>query len=447
MQPTISIAEREEDTQWVESPVTMGRNHLLPDSTIHVRPYFGRKRQVHLHRTEYLIGRDSVCDIRLEDPYLSPRHALLKLSPGGKGYFLEDLSSRNGTFLNGVRVQRAHLPISGVLKVGRSAFSWSRPGAFELPENSPWISADPFLKEQLEKLRKIANSNLPVLLLGETGTGKEILAKMIHDWSTKREREFVALNGGLTGGGLADSELFGHRKGAYTGGDFHRQGAIRLAQGGTLFLDEIADVPMETQIKLLRTLETGEYRALGNDLVEFSDFRLVTATSQNLEQKISTKHFRLDFFYRIAGFVFSIPPLRDRPTDILAIGNALLEKKGFELDKAAEGKLLSNKWHGNVRELKGVLDRAMILAKEDCSGTILPEHIHFQHGRSVSLEIKDKLSSPRTMDEVERELIEISLERNAWSRNVVAKELGIARSTLFEKMKKYGIKDRSSLEL
>lgn len=430
-----------DQTKWLKSPITEKTQRLQPLRDVLFRPYYGAKKRIRILRTSYSIGSDPSCDIHVDDPFVSPQHANLKIAPGGEGYFVEDLNSRNGVFLNGVRVQRAPLPDVGLLRIGRSTFAWQRESTDEL-QNDDWIVADPFMKETLLRLRTVAKSSLSILLLGETGTGKEILANLLHQWSGRATGPFVPMNGALTGGSLADSELFGHQKGAYTGSENSRIGAIRSAHGGTLFLDEIADIPAAAQVKLLRALESGEVKALGSDRPDHADFRLVSATSQNIEAKVAENSFRIDLYYRIAGYVVHIPPLRERPLDILAISKKLLEEKGFELDSEAEGRLLSYSWPGNVRELKSAIERAMVLARSENAARILPAHFQgFQRG----IMLRKQEGPPQTLESLERESIQNSLDRNGWSRSLVAKELGIARSTLYEKMRKFGIRDAALL--
>lgn len=432
------------ETQWLKSPLSERGERLQVGNNLVIRPYFGSKRRLRLIRTRYLIGRSSDCDVLLDDPFVSERHAELTVATEGGGYIVEDLGSRNGVFLNGVRVSKAPLPAQAVLRIGRSALSWSASEEIQDGDCEGLIVADPFMQETVRRLRQVARSSLSVLLLGETGTGKEILAKLLHGWSPRSSGPYVALNGALAGGSLAESELFGHRKGAYTGSDSARQGALKSADGGTFFLDEVADVPQSAQVKLLRALETGEVKSLGSDVPESSDFRLITATSQDINAKVADGQFRLDLYYRIAGFVVHVPPLRERPLDILAISRKLLFDRGLDLDKECEGQLLSYSWPGNVRELKAALERAMVLARAENSARVLPGHLESMVD-PIRPPRPDSHGRPLTLLELERNSIRSSLERNGWSRGIAAKELGIARSTLFMKMKKFGIQDAGLL--
>lgn len=432
-------------TVCLKSPLSEKAERLQPLRELVLQPYYGAKKRLRLVRTSYSIGTAKDCDIVIEDPAVSPLHARLSLLPGGEGYLVEDLASTNGTFLNGIRIKCAPLPAQGTLRLGRSTLSWSV-AETEITDGSEhgWIFADPFMKQMVAQLRKVANSSLPVLLLGETGTGKEIFARLLHQWSHRAGGPYVAVNGALTGGTLAESELFGHKKGAFTGAETARLGALRAANSGTLFLDEVADIPASAQVKLLRALEAGEVKALGADEPERADFRLVTATSQDLEARISDGRFRLDLYFRVAGFTLVIPPLRDRPEDILAIARKHLADRGLELDRDAEGKLLSYRWPGNVRELRSSLERAVVVARGERAARVL-EH-HFLGMDSGGMAAAKKTDRYPTLMEAELNCIKSALERNGWSRSIAAKELGIARSTLFEKMRRYRLRDGAMIE-
>lgn len=432
---TIESTTAPTEAEWLKSPVSERSDRLRPMADVSIEPYHGGRRRQRWIRLSYVIGSADECDIRLDDPFVSPRHAEITVGSDG-GYRVRDLDSRNGVFLNGVRVAAAPLARQGVLRMGRSAIAWRGEGE-DAPITEDWVAVEEGSRQLLGELRDAARSPLPVLLLGETGTGKDLLARLLHRWSPRARAPYVAVNGGCMGGTLAESELFGHRRGAYTGAEQARLGALRSAHGGTLFLDEVADIPLPSQVKLLRAFESGEVKALGADQPERADFRLVSATSQNLDERLSSGQFRPDLYFRIAGFVLRVPPLRERPGDILAIAGRWLAAAGMELEGEAEGRLLSYRWPGNVRELKSVVDRAIVAARAEGCAKVMPRHLVGLQAGAMPAPMPAR---GQTLEQMERECILASLERNGWARLVVAEELGIARSTLFEKMKRYGLR-------
>ena len=250
-----------EKTQWLKGPLARRLNGLRPHTHVNFMPYYGKSRPLHLRHTRYSIGSDQECDISIDDPFVSQRHGEFFLNQDG-GYSFRDLSSKNGSFLNGTQVASADLPAVGSLRIGRSYFRWSQKVSqqtkFSVPDN--FICRSPQMIELLEKLHEVAKSDIPILILGETGTGKELLARMVHDWSFRKSFQYVALNAATLEGSLVDSELFGHKKGSYTDSNYERVGAARSADKGTLFLDELGELPLGTQAKLLRLLESGEVR-------------------------------------------------------------------------------------------------------------------------------------------------------------------------------------------
>lgn len=429
-----------QEVQWLKSPVSERKNKLQSMAELELFPYNGKKRKMKLFRTIYTLGSAPDCDLTMEDPFVSGKHAEIRWREEGDGYEILDLSSKNGIFLNGVRINRAPLPLSGVLEFGRSRVQWKEgvESAMSLDKYGQFF--DPSMIKLIEKIKKVSASSLPVLILGETGTGKELVAQMIHDFSPRASGPFVPINGSLTGGNLAESELFGHRKGAFTGAEANRIGAMRSAHRGTLFIDEVADIPRETQVKLLRVLEKGEVKPLGSDSSEWADFRLVSATSQALENKVKIGTFRSDLFFRLCGTLIQIPPLRDRPKDIVGIAENLAKKWGKSIHPDSLGILLSYTWPGNVRELISAIARACVEAQGDGIQLLLPQY--FQTLDSEIEVAKDQEEGPLTLEEIEKNAILHSLKRNGWGRSITSKELKIARSTLNQKMKRYKIRDQ-----
>lgn len=424
-----------DQTKWLQSPITQKLQGLKPVSKVVFEPYFGKKRSLKFFRTQYVLGSHKDCDIQIDDPYVSPKHAKIIIEREGDAYRVVDLSSKNGVYLNGQKVNDAPLPSKGSLLIGRSRFRWTNESEMEFSDS--WIAKSEKMKKLLKEIREVSASNLPILFLGETGTGKEFLARFVHDQSPRKNESYVSVNGSLTDGPLAESELFGHNKGAFTGAESARTGAIRAANHGTLFLDEVADIPMGAQVKLLRALELGEVKPLGSDRLERSDFRIVSATSQNIEKKIHDGAFRFDLYFRIAGACFHIPPLREREEDIIAISENILSKSGCELSSGTKVMLLSYDWPGNVRELKAWANRVVIKARAMGRRMIDEECIdHIKIGKNfIVQEFQGK-----TLDQMEKEMILQSLQRNGWAKKAAAEELQISRSTLYDKMKRYKIR-------
>lgn len=231
------------------------------------------------------------------------------------------------------------------------------------------VGRSPAFNEMLNMINLVAPRDTSVLLLGESGTGKELAATAIHDVSSRRTRNIVTVEcAGLTET-LFESELFGHVKGAFTGAVGDKPGLLKAAHGGTLFLDEIGDVPLSMQVKLLRLLETGTYRAVGSTDVKHADFRLLCATHKDLAAMVAAGEFREDLFYRINTFPITLPPLRERPEDIALIARSLLEKLGggqkYHLTDSAIRRLQAERFPGNIRELRNVLERGLIFARSN----------------------------------------------------------------------------------
>jgi DNA-binding NtrC family response regulator len=313
------------------------------------------------------VGAHVACQLVIEDPTISARHVQLIAEP--HGVRVEDLGSKNGVYLAGARVQRALLTASHAeLRIGRTQVivepaAWVR--AANVPLLPGLIGSSPAMHRLAADVQRIAALDAPVLILGESGTGKDVIARAIHLLSGRRGR-YVPLNAGALGEALADSELFGHCRGAFTGAVQARSGAFEQADRGTLFLDEVADLAPSIQVKLLRAVEDGEVRQLGGSAPIQVNARLVAATWAPLEQRIESGAFRADLFHRIATFVIRVPPLRQRRSDIPALANALLaarrEQLGpRQLSPAALARLDTYPFPGNVRELFSILYRAAAL--------------------------------------------------------------------------------------
>jgi len=294
----------------------------------------------------------------------------------------------------------------------------------------------------LRLLETVATGDSTVLLLGETGTGKELIARAIHDRSRRRDRAFVKLNCAAIPSGLLESELFGHERGAFTGAITQKIGRIELADQGSLFLDEIGDISLELQPKLLRVLQEREFERLGSTRTKKVDVRVVAATHRNLEEMILMKEFRSDLYYRLNVFPISIPPLRERPDDIPVLVQHFVQSAARKLNKTFHTipsetmeALTEYMWPGNIRELENVIERAVILS----TGSILNVPLRDLQSR-VSPDYENE--RPINLADVEREHIRSILKQTRWvlsGPHGAAERLGLNRSTLYFRMKKLGI--------
>jgi formate hydrogenlyase transcriptional activator len=300
------------------------------------------------------------------------------------------------------------------------------------------IGDDPAFRRVLEQCATVAPTDASVLILGETGTGKELIARAIHDLSGRRDRTFVKLNCAAIPTGLLESELFGHEKGAFTGAIAQKVGRFELANKGTLFLDEVGDIPLELQPKLLRALQEHEFERLGGVRTIKVDVRLVAATNRDLSQMIASREFRSDLYYRLSVFPLSLPPLRERTGDIPKLVRYFTQKYAQRMNKrvetipsAAMEALVSYAWPGNVRELENLIERAVILTRGNSLEIPLAE-----------LRAAPDTTIPVTLEDAERDHIRRALEQAAGvvgGRHGAAARLGMKRTTLQSKMKKLGI--------
>jgi DNA-binding NtrC family response regulator len=297
----------------------------------------------------------------------------------------------------------------------------------------------PEMQVVMETIRKVAPSDSNILVLGENGTGKELIAREIHNQSERSDEVFVHVDLGSISQSLFESELFGHTKGAFTDARSEKPGRIEIASGGTLFLDEIGNLQLEMQTKLLNVLQNREIYRIGSNKAQSADFRLISATNQDLPEMISQKKFREDLYYRINTIEITAPPLRERGEDILNLAHHFLEKyrlkhhkPGLIFSSSAMDVIQSHEWPGNVRQLQHCMERAVLLTdgRKIGPGDIFPE----VYDKALTVETKRP-----TLSELELITIRESIRRNGGNLSKAARELGVARSTLYNKMKTYGI--------
>jgi transcriptional regulator with PAS, ATPase and Fis domain len=305
----------------------------------------------------------------------------------------------------------------------------------------------PFV-EPLKQLGKISQTNHSILLVGESGCGKEVLAEAIHQKSPRGHQAFIAVNCAGIPGRLLESELFGYERGAFTGADGKKPGRFVLADGGTLFLDEIAEMPKSLQPKLLRALETKRIQPLGGTKSILTDFRLICATNRDLEAMVERGAFRTDLYHRIQGFTLRIPPLRERREDIPVLGVYFLRRATETYGKRIVGispgvwsQFCAHDWPGNGRELERVIEHAVVLCEGDfVDWQHLPEKYQQAQPQKPTLKA---LLEPVTLA-VERQIILAELQQNDWNQTRTAKVLGIDPKTLWRKMKAHAIKAPSA---
>jgi len=442
-----------------------------------------------------VIGRMHTCDIVIEDESVSRQHAAL-INPGN-GLSIEDLGSRNKTKIMGRSLGRgetAPLSVGSVVEIGYATMfvqmgrpSTARPGSPSSPPGSAparsdasaerAIILDPTMQRLYAMLAIIAPSPLNVLVLGETGTGKEVFAEAIHEGSLRARAPFLRINCAALSGSLLESELFGHEKGAFTGALGAKAGLFESAHGGTVFLDEVGELPLDTQAKLLRVIERGEVMRLGSVAPRRVDVRYVAATNRDIQQLIAENRFRSDLFFRLNGFSVTLPPLRKRRSEVVPLARLFLDRaaqgRPYALTPHAEMSLEGYPWPGNVRELKNVVERAIVLA--GATGRIEPMHLqlpdpHTGHDGSDAYGIPEMLGPNDTIpptpyggvphlgptpgfgvpavnpndlraqrESWERQQIVTALEKTSGNQKEAAILLGISRRTLINKIEAYGI--------
>ena len=310
------------------------------------------------------------------------------------------------------------------------------------------VGEHPLIQQVRQLVTKVAPTNSTVLIRGETGCGKELVARSVHDQSMRKDKPFVAINCGALPENLIESELFGHKKGAFTGADTHREGLFEVASGGTIFLDEIGELPLAVQAKLLRVLESGDIRKIGENQSQHVDVRVVCATHRNLEQMVEDGSFREDLMFRINTFELYMPALRERLSDLPKLALHLY-KRFRQDDGTTETTLFSpevmeelrgHSWPGNVRELANVIEHATILCERPPIGT---EHLpkHFTD-RRLRKELRS--SAPMSLRELELVAVNEAMIRHAGNKQAVAEELGISVKTLYAKLNQVNPPDKKS---
>jgi transcriptional regulator with GAF, ATPase, and Fis domain len=383
------------------------------------------------------IGSHPSNNFVLPQPAVSRFHARVELDQ--HGFRLVDLESTNGTYVEGLRVGDAYLPRKAKLRFGdvEVAFAVERDEA-ELPlaEGERWgalIGRSAAMRRVFEHLQMVAPTDTTVLLLGETGVGKDLVAQEIHAHSSRAQRPFVVVDCGALPGSLIESELFGHERGAFTGADQARAGAFEEADGGTLFLDEIGELEPVMQARLLRAIESRKVKRVGSDKWRPIDVRLLVATHRDLSAMCNQGLFREDLYYRISVVVVRVPPLRQRLEDVPLLAAAFLAENGSPeaLDPALADALMRRRWAGNVRELRNVLQRAVVLGPERVDDEIAAD--------SPSVEEPFKVAKARAIEAFERGYLVELLTRHAGNVAEAARAGRVDPAWIFRLVKRHGI--------
>jgi DNA-binding NtrC family response regulator len=418
-----------------------------PQARLRIRDR-GRERIAPLPDQGLTVGSVQGNGLVLDDPFVSARHLRIERHDGR--WQLVDAGSTNGTLLGGVRVWHAEIPPGLPITVGDSqlVLELGTPREGRLPGSyEGMFSLDPGMRQVFDLIDRLAPSDLPASILGETGTGKELVARALHARSPRCDGPFIPVNCAAIPESLMESELFGHEKGAFSGAERQRKGAFEEADQGTLFLDEIGEMPLDLQSKLLRALESGEVKRVGSSRPIHVSVRIVSATHRDLAAQVRAGQFREDLFYRLCVIPVAVPPLRRRQGDVRALAQRFLDAaapRGLQLRWSEEAlqRLESYDWPGNVRQLRNVVQRALLFRGE---GTVLPaSSVTFEDLRPATGPGGDDtiLYLPGlTMEDIEREAIRLSLRRHRGKRSAVVKELQIAKSTVMKRIGQWKLQD------
>jgi transcriptional regulator with GAF, ATPase, and Fis domain len=388
------------------------------------------------------IGSHPSNQLVLPQATVSRFHARLELD--STGYKLIDLESTNGTFVGGLRVGSAYITHKAKLRFGDvdAYFEVERAEAeLGLGAGESWgalIGKSPVMRRIFEQLQQVAATESTLLLHGETGVGKDLIAEEVHHHSQRAGRPFVVVDCGALPGNLIDSELFGHERGAFTGADTARAGAFEEADGGTLFLDEIGELPLPMQVRLLRAIEERKVKRVGSDRWTPVDVRVIAATHRDLPRMCNQRLFREDLYYRIAVVALRIPPLRERPEDIPLLVASFLRDAGANaaLDPSLIEALTRRRWAGNVRELRNLVERALALGPaaldEQLDGDSPAQN-------ADGAEEPYKVQKARAVEAFERSYLESLLTRHRGNVAQAARAGEIDPAWIFRLIKRYGL--------
>ena len=381
-------------------------------------------RAFHVGEEPISVGGAEDNEIALSDRAVSRYHC--RVEPSSRGVLIRDLDSTNGTWVDGLRIRRHELRPGAVIRIGRTELRVVGRSACGKPSSELVVESCAMLSV-MAQVDRFAGLPWPVLVRGETGVGKEHVARALHERGRRRKGPFVALNGGGLPRELIESELFGHERGAFTGAVQAHRGAFEQAHGGTLFLDEVAELPADLQTRLLRVLDTWHVRRVGSEAARRVDVRLVCATHEDLRAMVREGRFRSDLYYRIHRLVVEVPPLRVRPDDITLLAQHFLRLMQPEvgerrIEALALERLHGYPWPGNVRELRNVLE----LAAVDCDGAVID---------LVAVERSLRHCAEPSVARPSGDSLREALEHYGGNMSAAARALGIPRSTLRDRLR------------
>ncbi|NMB73504.1 MAG: sigma 54-dependent Fis family transcriptional regulator [Myxococcales bacterium] len=403
-----------------------------------------------IEETPCVLGSDPACDLPLCDDTVSRRH--LEARREADGVRIVDLGSRNGTFLEGARIRDVVVGLGASLRLGRTRIKvapWEENLRREPSGSDRFgavVGASRRMREIFATLEEVAATDLTLLLQGETGTGKEALAEAVHQRSKRGGGPFVVVDCTTLPRELVESELFGHRKGAFTGAFSDRAGCLEQARGGTLLLDEVGDLPLDSQPKLLRVLEKRQMRPVGSDHAVDIDVRVIAASRDDLRARVEDGRFREDLYYRLAVVTLQLPPLRERPEDVPRLLSHFVSalsggQRALEFSLAETQELLSLPWEGNVRELRNAVERALALEKGralDARGFVR-EMLRTLDGKGARERISFKRAKARVVESFERAYLVELVQRHGGNLSRAAREAGLDRHHLRDLLSKHKI--------
>ncbi|MCC7540814.1 MAG: sigma 54-dependent Fis family transcriptional regulator [Deltaproteobacteria bacterium] len=397
-----------------------------------------------------VIGSADQADVVLHDPDVSRLHAALDVEDDG--VWIRDLGSQSGTYVDGIRVLAARVPDAATIRVGSSElglFYNQNVTDVELwphDEFGPLLGRSAVMRALFARLHRVAQLESTVLIQGETGTGKELVARAIHDASPRRDRPFIVVDCGALAESLLEAELFGHTKGAFTGAASARSGAIETAGGGTVFLDEIGEMPLGMQPKLLRAIESRVVRRVGESTYREVNVRFIAATHRDLPAMVNVGTFREDLYFRLAVVPITIPPLRTRKEDIALIAQRMLPPGSPALSRELLVDLNRQVWPGNVRQLRNFMERTVALGDREAmalhaatSSRPPADEAPIPSGEfpSISADKPFKEIRDRWLDHLEREYMSAMLAKHGRDTSAIAQAAGLDRSYVYRLIRKH----------